>query len=245
MLANLKIAILSHDERYKTATINLAKQLKLPVVSEKTDYDFLLVYTSQGLGLCTMTLAFKKPFYVDFSTKRLQYRVTNLRQERLLKATALLKKSQQRVLDATAGLGRDAYLMAQTGADVIMLERNPIIYVLLQDAMKRLKMNTSLKLRLQQHEAKSFILNHADDFDVIYLDPMYVSEHKSALVKKEMQILQTLIGPDLDYVDLLTVALKQKQKRIVIKRAIHSEPILTPSYSYSAKDTRFDVYQTL
>ncbi len=87
--------------------------------------------------------------------------------------------------------------------------------------------------------------------DVIYIDPMYPERKKSAAVKKEMQALHYLIGPDTDSDELLENACKAAKQlstqRIVVKRPSWAEAL--PGYagwqvvsSHSSENTRYDVY---
>ena len=41
------------------------------------------------------------------------------------------------IVDATAGLGRDAFLLASLGAKVTLIERSPMMYELLKEGMER------------------------------------------------------------------------------------------------------------
>mmetsp|Transcript_15421 Transcript_15421/g.21485 ORF Transcript_15421/g.21485 Transcript_15421/m.21485 type:complete len:419 (+) Transcript_15421:66-1322(+) len=44
------------------------------------------------------------------------------------------------VYDLTAGFGQDSVMLAQSGANVHMVERDPIVYTLLNDALRRLRL---------------------------------------------------------------------------------------------------------
>jgi len=87
--------------------------------------------------------------------------------------------------------------------------------------------------------------------DVIYIDPMYPHRKKSAAVKKGMQTLQRLLGPDLDSQQLLDAALLAAAsftiKRVVVKRPTGAELLnnsfsIEPAHSHESKNTRYDVY---
>jgi 16S rRNA (guanine1516-N2)-methyltransferase len=73
---------------------------------------------------------------------------------------------------------------------------------------------------------------------------MYPEKKKSALVKKDMQILQRLLGKDEQAEVLLKSALAHAGKRVVVKRPIHVEPAggIEPDTCISSKKTRYDVY---
>jgi 16S rRNA (guanine1516-N2)-methyltransferase len=79
---------------------------------------------------------------------------------------------------------------------------------------------------------------------VIYIDPMYPRRKKSALVKKDMQILQRLHDEDNDAAALLENALLYAIKRVVVKRPIQAEALndRQPNTAIKSKKTRDDVY---
>ena len=75
-------------------------------------------------------------------------------------------------------------------------------------------------------------------------DPMFPERSKSASVKKEMQILQQLLGADLDTVQLFEQALRVATDRVVVKRP-RIAPLISemkPHHVVEGKASRFDVY---
>ena len=79
---------------------------------------------------------------------------------------------------------------------------------------------------------------------VVYLDPMFPHKQKSALVKKEMRVFQSLVGPDLDADGLLAPARQLATKRVVVKRPDYAPPladVATPN-AVVTKGHRFDIY---
>ena len=158
----------------------------------------------------------------------------------LAKACNLKQGKALTIIDATAGLGKDAYALALLGAKVIMIEENPILCEMLASALTQ----TSKALTLLKGNAEKILASICAEqvIDVIYLDPMFPERKKSALVKKEMQLLQRLIH-ETDNENLANIARQQKVKRVVIKRPRHAKPLIkNPHYQYSGKTCRFDVY---
>ncbi len=157
------------------------------------------------------------------------------------------------VLDATAGLARDSFVFASLGCKVTMLERSPIVAALVKDGIDRASLNPEFNTILEQGfelhcaDALEYIrqIKEDDKPDVIYLDPMYPERKKSASVKKNMQILQRLLGHDLDTDAVLEAALQKARVRVVVKRP-KGAPVLQasrkPTLSYDSKSTRYDVY---
>jgi 16S rRNA (guanine1516-N2)-methyltransferase len=154
-------------------------------------------------------------------------------------------------LDVTAGFGRDAFVLANLGCQVDMIERHPCIALLLDDALARAQRNPTIsdiiaRMSIYNADSADYLssLDEARYPDVIYMDPMYPSREKSALVKKDMRLLHQLAGPDMDSEQLLTLARKVAKKRVVVKRP-KSAPFIAnakPSTCIESKNTRYDVY---
>ncbi len=158
--------------------------------------------------------------------------------------TACKPKPGLKILDATAGLGRDAAVLASTGAEVLMCEREPMLQALLEDGLKRLNPNSALKLKLIAQDAIDYLnqLDKADYPDVIYLDPMHPARHKSARVKKDLYALQRLLGEETNPMDLLMCARAHAKRRVVVKWPAKHAALLKPNYVVEGKTVRFDVY---
>ena len=129
----------------------------------------------------------------------------------IAKAIGLKHGFKPHVLDATAGLGRDSFVLATLGCNVTMMERMPIVAALLEDGLARAKLSlevSDIVERMSLINASSIEnMTLANTPDVIYLDPMYPHREKSAAVKKEMRVFQSLVGEDLDADSLLEPAL--------------------------------------
>lgn len=154
------------------------------------------------------------------------------------------------MLDATAGLGRDAFVLAAIGCQVKLVERHPVVRALLEDGLQRAYQDPELgawmPARMQLLPVQTIEAFSPDeaDIDVVYLDPMYPHKTKSALVKKEMRVFQHLVGEDLDADHFLPIAKHIARKRVVVKRPDYA-PFLAqqrPNFSTLTKNHRFDVY---
>lgn len=180
------------------------------------------------------------------------------RGQAIAKAAGLNKGATPTVLDGTAGLGRDAFVLASLGCKVQMIERNPVVAALLDDGLFRAKQDPEIggwvseRMSLLHASSLSALSQLADDNefqrpDVIYLDPMYPhpeNKKKSALVKKEMRVFQTLVGADHDADGLLAPALRLASKRVIVKRPDYADWLdnQKPSMAIETKKNRFDVY---
>ncbi|WP_136253639.1 class I SAM-dependent methyltransferase [Onishia niordana] len=158
-----------------------------------------------------------------------------------------------RIVDATAGLGRDAFVLASLGAEVLMIERVPAIYALLEDALVRAQHDAETasivtRLMLAHADASRCLAKAIDDTghspQVIHLDPMFPHRDKSALVKKEMRLFRELAGDDEDAPRLLEAALDVASHRVVVKRPRKAPPIEGPAphHVIEGKTSRYDLY---
>lgn len=222
---------------------------------EQLDAGLGLVLTDSRLELRQLDEPKMGAVYVDFASDALTFRRLHGggRKEAIARAVGLKGQALPRVLDATAGLGRDAFVLASLGCTMDMIERSPVVAALLDDALERGRHHAELRDwlpdRLQLFHGVSYeMLSNwqGTQPDVIYLDPMFPHRKKSAAVKKEMKIFQLLLGPDEDANKLLGPALSLAKKRVVVKRP-DSAPWLDnrePSMAISSKKHRFDVYLT-
>ena len=196
------------------------------------------------------------PLEINFSNKQLRFRqqTATTRNEAVAKAVGLKKDKVCKLIDATAGLGVDAFILASLGAKVTLLERSPTIAKLLGIGLESID-NPLIRARMHliEIEACDYLSTLTPEAypDVIYCDPMFPKREKSALVKKEMQYLQTLLAQEAislyNEEQLLALALKIAKTRVVVKRPRLAAclPGPKPSFSQSYKSNRFDIYLTL
>ncbi len=195
-----------------------------------------------------------KPLYVDFTAGKARHRRLHGggKGQLLARAAGLRKHPELEIVDATAGLGRDAFVLATLGASVTLLERSPIAHALLDDGLRRASSDPEIaaitsRMRLIRSDARDWLRAEQPRPDAIYLDPMYPPSGKSARVKKEMQCFHALIGQDDDATELLEAARRLATRRVFIKRPLHAETLggQTAAFSLRGKSTRFDIYLPL
>lgn len=169
----------------------------------------------------------------------------------LARAVGVHQTSGLSVLDATAGLGRDSFVLASLGCNLTLVERVPVVAALLADALARAARDEDVapivgRMTLIGANAVEYLrgLDKLAWPDVVYLDPMYPERVKSALVKKEMRFLRALAGDDLDAELLLATARLTAKKRVVVKRPKRAPPLPggMPSHVIESENTRYDVY---
>jgi 16S rRNA (guanine1516-N2)-methyltransferase len=187
------------------------------------------------------------PIYADWLSQEMQSRIAAGRKQLLARAVGMRKTSGLTILDGTAGLGRDGFTLAALGARVVMAERNPQIFALLQDARARAlsdARHTEAAARIDLINDDALAVLARQPWDAVYLDPMYTHLGKTALPQKEMQIFRDLTGGDHDADRLLLDALKGSSKRVVVKRAAKAEWLagIKPGLSLGGSQARFDIY---
>ncbi|PIE37717.1 MAG: hypothetical protein CSA53_05255 [Gammaproteobacteria bacterium] len=227
----------------------LADRLQLPLVDAKagTAYPLLLGFVEQRLSLWQTGEKMPGPVWVDFSAGAMAHRRKAGQNELLGKAVGVKQGRCPTVWDATAGLGRDSFVLADSGCTVYACERSAIVAALLADGIARaqlLEHSAEAAARMQLVTADSLAATVPDSVEVIYLDPMFPARKKSAQVKKDMQVLQLLPGTGASGEALLPWAMAQDVARVVVKRPLRA-PFLTaakPSHSIRGKAVRFDVY---
>jgi 16S rRNA (guanine1516-N2)-methyltransferase len=219
-------------------------------VSQQSGLLFLLQVHYQQVELIKLDEPKLGAIKVDFVDGAVAHRrkFGGGRGQDIAKAVGLKHGFSPHVLDATAGLGRDSFVLATLGCKVTMMERMPVVAAMLENGLARGKLNHSVADiidRMSLIPSSSIEdMTLAITPDVIYLDPMYPHREKSAAVKKEMRVFQSLVGEDLDADNLLEPALKLAKYRVVVKRPSYAEPLNNqkPSTSINMKKNRFDVY---
>ena len=244
------IALFCESESRQVEAEKLALELNLSLVSAPPYPSYLLVLTEQRLELRRTGRHGPGPVFVDFLSDMMNYRLRHAgaRNEAIARAIGL-KKTRPAVLDGTAGLGKDAFILASLGCRVLLLERSPVIAALLADGLSRAAGHSKIghiinRMTLIQMDCRDFTPISPDQGpDMVYLDPMYPHRSKSSLVKKEMRFLRAIVGDDPDSDELLARGLSLATKRVVVKRpklADHLGPV--PSLIVKSKKNRFDVY---
>lgn len=232
---------------------------ELPAVTDKSElgcFDGYFAYQFRNevpyLSFFSLLDSQEASFFVDLSSGKVAYRRQHGggRKQHIAKACGLKHNWNPSILDATAGLGRDAAELRSLGCSLRLIERSPYVASLLSDAIERASVTEheifSEHFELYQGQSSDLIqkLSQESQPDIIFLDPMFPPRNKSAAVKKEMRLVKLLVGDDPDADELLPVALENAKYRVVVKRPSYA-PFLNnkkPSMSIESKGNRFDVY---
>ena len=188
---------------------------------------------------------------VDFVSGAVAHRLKfgGGRGQALAKAMGLRAGKTPMIVDATAGLGRDAFLLASLGAQVTLIERSPQMHALLVQGMQRAEdeggefSDIIGRMTLLQGDAKDLLPELSGE--AILIDPMHPPRKNSALVKRELRQVREIVGSDDDAAELVRVALKHARSRVVLKWPAKADPIVgirACSHQILGKSTRYDVF---
>ena len=188
---------------------------------------------------------------VDFTSGAVGHRLKfgGGRGQALPKACGLSKGQTPRIVDATAGLGRDSFLLASLGAEVTLIERSKHMHRLLEDGLSRAQdagaafRGIISRMTLVHGDAREVLPTLSTD--VVLVDPMHPPRRNSALVKIEMRQLREIVGADPDAYEIMQAALKVANKRVVLKWPLRADPmpdLKAYSHQILGKSTRYDVF---
>ena len=239
-----------------------------PIFTEKTDLveqsnksiidkKYYLYLDAWGLSLLPFDKNLHGKVHTDFISGKNNYRrITTTRRNHLARACGITHSDYPSILDGTAGLGIDGFMLASLNCKVKLVEKNPVIFALLSDGVRRLHLASAAdKLLNVAYENISYVCDDTEQvlaqqtlsdfkYDVIYLDPMFPLKQKESKSKKAMQALQYLSGIEDDCDKLLNLAIKSARKRVVIKRPLRSDYLCNrePTLSLKGSSVRFDVF---
>lgn len=246
------INVVCNNPKFQAKANHIAQQLDCNVIESITDSTTTIgLLVDEVIKLSVQIDSRWSTINVDFNSEKIQWwQKTIGKKHPLAKSLGLTKyKIPPKIIDATAGMGKDAFLMAHLGCEVLLLEINPLVAIILADGIERIcDKNLQQKMILKQTDSIDFLINlkPANYPDVIYLDPMFPERKKSAKVKKELQVLQAINQHTNSDSDLLNISVKRAKSRVVVKRPIHASNInnLKPDFTQQSKTIRYDVYLT-
>ena len=241
----------------------LATKLEQPLkfdidVAQLESPEFVIVFDKEGVSLQQTGRKAPGPIRAEFVEGAVDHRrkFGGGKGQMIAKAVGVKTGVYPRVLDATAGLGKDAFVLATLGCKLHMLERSPVVHALLEDGLARASeasisddpelMQSIARLQLLAVDSQDYLtqIPEAERPDVVYLDPMFPDRQKAADVKKEMAAFHHLVGKDEDADALLEKALAAAIYRVVVKRPRKAPFIANkmPSYQLEGKSSRYDIY---
>ncbi len=262
-IASLAISHLADPEAARL----LSERFKLPIDLQQSAEMTLGWHLVKKDPIPKLALFHKDsgPVFIDFISGKKAHRrhFGGGKGQPLVRAMGKLKEGLPTVLDATAGMGGDSFVIASQGFKVQMVERSVAVAALLEDGLQRAQtilqnrsheesdpelLSIIMNMSLVQADSTDYLLSQKPVVDVIYMDPMYPEKKKNAATKKEMKALQNLVGPDKDSENLLQAALQTAAYRVVVKRPKNApiiqleNPQIIPSAEISSPNTRYDIY---
>jgi len=252
--ADALAAMLSLD----AVAVSGRRALMPPARNAGTGEEVVLWLDADGLALQPLERPLPAPVRVDFASDAMSWRTRGGGGgEAVVRACGVRPGQGLRVLDATAGLGRDAWLLANAGAEVTLCERSPVIHALLVDGLRRAVADpvcaaTASRMRLHGGSSLALLrelsaLPSAERPETVYLDPMFPHREKSALVKIDMRVFRGVVGEDADADALLAAARAVATRRVVVKRPRHAPDLagVEPHQRMPGQSSRFDLYTPL
>lgn len=248
------VLVLTADPGLEARADDLAADLGLSRADRHPAGGLALHLSAAGLALSSGPPPGPGPVRVDLVGGALGHRLRQGvgRREPLPRAVGLSRgRPAPAVLDATAGLGRDACVLAAAGCRVQAWERSPVLAALLADGLERARQEPALeplvgRLDLRRGDARQALTDPTTEPpDVVLLDPMFPERRKTARVRKEMVAVRRLVGDDQDAPELLAAALARARLRVVVKRPAGAGPLpgpRRPDHHQDGGQTRFDVY---
>jgi 16S rRNA (guanine1516-N2)-methyltransferase len=239
------------------AASSFAQQLGLEILedvkpSKEKRFPLLMIYDRYGPSLVQTGKGAPGPVRADFVSGKTDHRrkFGGGKGQLISKAVGLKSGITPSVLDATAGLGQDAFVLACQGCEMTLLERSPVVAELLRAGLELARRSYDVApivshMNMINADSIEWLSAQIESVaDVIYLDPMFPGRDKSSLVKKEMRLFKLIIGGDLDAELLLAAALEKARYRVVVKRPRKAPEIdgIKPSLKLVGKSSRYDIY---
>lgn len=205
-------------------------------------------------------------FAVDFLAPQIHFRTKGgTDSEFIVKAFSVAKSDRPkfRILDLTGGWGLDSYLLFRAGFQVKTIEQNPFVFQLLEDGIRRLKLDPRVseesRNRWQCYQGDSADYISKFEVDGVFLDPMFEVTSKSikSSNRKSIVLLRELIGISQELSSdsqnqLINAVADKKFRKVVIKgpdrnqrSAEISKLFLERGYttrSLEGKSARFDIF---
>ena len=259
------LGLFCSDSSQQEQCVHVAESLSLPLLDSapkqlSADHFALVVDADGALSLHFTGRGAPGPVKVDFLSGATAHRrqFGGGKGQLIAKAVGLKGRYRPQVLDLTAGLGQDAFVLATLGCHVTMVERVGLVFQLLQDGLRRAGQSTDAAMQsivtamdLVNQDALTYLQGAELNADVIYLDPMFPEREKSAKVKKGMTVFHRIVGDGLDAGAVLQAALEKAKYRVVVKRPRKAQSLAQQYASLAlpeaglimeGKSSRYDIY---
>ena len=233
------ISHVCYKESFKDKALILAEKysLKLSPLAAKQPY----LYISENPHI-----KFKdKKIISSFRSGSFTNRIKNFQREsHLKKAIGYGGESSKKILDCTAGLGHDAFILALLGQYVTFVEKNKGLCILFELALENLPPTSYFqeakeRITIINDDSASFV-DKLFDYDVVYIDPMF-EDRGNAGRSGMMSLISDYLD---DFTDVSDVLIRSKFNRLVIKRQkqFKQSGNIAPSFILHGKSINFHVF---
>ncbi len=223
------------------ASKQVSVDLNLPLQADPQTY--YLAHSSEGWEIRDprQGQSFRLRFNWDADFEMLKKQKINPKKDLLCRALSFKGGAAMTIMDGTLGMGKDTLHLLTCGAEVVAVERHPLIYFLQSQALKRSQQ--SLSLQILQGETKDRLSEWAYKIDGLYLDPMFENAKKKSAPKKGLAFLREVATEDQDVQGVIARAIELGVKRVVVKRPYRGEHLYgKPNNIFEGKLIRYDVY---
>lgn len=212
--------------------------------------DVVVKYKVGALELCWRNGG-KKPLSISLDYLPQAKRLSSFPAPKQGAFNQALGKRSKTILDLSGGFGGDSLLMSLQGYAVTIVERLPLMAVLIEEAFNRLSRQQwqgrdqwQLPTVVNQDALEFVAQDGAGLFDCLYFDPMFPEKRKrSARSNKQMQFLQAFAGTDEDSVKVVRHLVDSGFNRLAVKRPSYARPLFEPiTAQFSSKLVHYDVY---
>ena len=227
------VLMYTNDQRHRAEIYT--EWCELRQVEEPMPVDVPSLYLDyQGIALCSP--GNRRPFRL--AEQNLHRRSVGARKGELARACGL-NQGDLSILDACAGFGTDGLTLSMLGCPVTLVEREPLIWILLRDFARSFDNADVIFMDCRE------LLSLDATWDVVYLDPMFPERKKKALPNQGLQHLRYLTQDaraDADLAELIQLGLSCANNRVVVKRRLKDPMVEGVNFQIKGKSVRFDIY---
>ena len=228
--------------------LGISTEFNYKIVYKKPLADNYFIYDTNGLSFILCTNNTTKLINVNFMNGKLGWRLKRADHESNLKKALGKTKNSLKIFDATAGLLSDAMIFLSLGHKVVAVEQSKIIFLLVDDAIKRAKNEIPFLKNINLINANSLDIYKSSKelFDIVYLDPMYPILKKNIKKSGDLNSLRSILKIEnilIDEDSLIDGFMKTDYKKLVLKRPLKAKKLHSNiNYQVKGKSTRFDIY---
>ncbi|MBL32943.1 MAG: hypothetical protein CMD79_03585 [Gammaproteobacteria bacterium] len=226
----------------------ISTRFNYEIVFEKPYTKNYFIYDTNGLSFILGSNNTTKLINVNFMSGKLGWRLKRADHEGNLKKALGRTKNSLVIFDATAGLLSDSMIFLSLGHKVVAVEQSKIIFLLVDDAIKRAKNEIPFLKNINLINANSLDIYKSSQelFDIVYLDPMYPISKKNIKKSGDLDSLRSIL--EIENIlneenSLINSFMKEDYQKLILKRPLKAKKLHSNiNYQVKGKSTRFDIY---